>query len=336
MNIIQVRNVLQALPEGCHQMMRVGVVRESRNGKVLMMPGVTVTEYAQPWERVLLDFDRDANPFFHFMEALWMLAGHRDVAWPKKFNSKFDAYSDDSIIFNGAYGWRWRNNFNMDQLITILDALKKNPDCRRQVLAMWDGHSDLGSSSKDIPCNLLATFQIGARGELNMVVNNRSNDLIWGAYGANAVHFSMLLEYMAANLHREIGTYTQVSSNTHIYEPHWLLMNKLAGKAPMPPSKREDVYSLGMVSAHPMISIDRGLWDLELKLFLELQERGNYMEPFFARTAVPMFNSYMAFSDRNNPNRFANALHEASEMLATDWRVACVQWLKRREEKANS
>ena len=60
-NLIQVRNVQQALVEGCYQMVRLGVERDSRNGKVLVMPGTTVTEYANPVERVLTDPDRDAN-----------------------------------------------------------------------------------------------------------------------------------------------------------------------------------------------------------------------------------------------------------------------------------
>jgi len=334
MNIIQARNVQQALVEGCYQMTQVGVERESRNGKVLVMPGVTVTEYQRPWERVLADPDRDANPFFHFFEALWMIAGRRDVAWPKKFNSKFDAYSDDGVIFNGAYGWRWRNQFGVDQLIMIVEALRKNPDCRRQVLAMWDGNKDLGNPSKDVPCNLLATFQIGAKRELNMVVTNRSNDLIWGAYGANAVHFSMLLEYMAAHIGVESGTYTQVSSNTHIYEPHWPLMRKLADKAPMPPSRREDLYSIGLMEPFPMVNIRPTEWDRELYVFLELQHRGAYQDPFFANVAVPMFMSYVAFSDRENPERFNNAKSLSMSIKAPDWQAACLEWLTRRERAA--
>ena len=32
-----------------------------------------------PTKELLFDPDRDANPFFHFMEGLWMLAGFNDL-----------------------------------------------------------------------------------------------------------------------------------------------------------------------------------------------------------------------------------------------------------------
>ena len=41
--------------------------------------------------------------------------------------------------------------------------------------------------------------------------------MIWGAYGANAVHMSILLEYMAARIDCAVGTYYQFSNNLHAY-----------------------------------------------------------------------------------------------------------------------
>lgn len=336
MNVIQVRNVQQALVEGCHQMTVRGVERGSRNGKVLVMPGVTATEYAQPRERVLMDPDRDANPYFHFMEALWMLAGRNDVKWPEFFNSKFGQYSDDGETFNGAYGFRWRQWFGADQLKRIIRALRENPECRRQVLAMWDGSRDLGSTSKDIPCNLTATFQVGPDERLDMMVSNRSNDLIWGAYGANAVHFSMLQEYVAASLGREVGTYTQVSANTHVYEPHWPLMRLLAAQAPMPPSTYNDHYSTGRTATFPMVTIQIGPWERELDTFMKLQHRSEYRDPFFQEVAKRLWMSYVQFKDKANPHRFRNARVALVGCPAFDWSRACTEWLDRREEKANA
>lgn len=336
MNVIQVRNVQQALVEGCHQMTVRGVERGSRNGKVLVMPGVTATEYARPVERVLMDPDRDANPYFHFMEALWMLAGRRDVEWPEFFNSKFGQFSDDGKVFNGAYGYRWRHWFGSDQLRSIVAALKANPECRRQVLSMWDGSRDLGSESKDIPCNLSATFQVGPDERLDMVVYNRSNDLIWGAYGANAVHFSMLQEYVAAQLGREVGTYTQVSANTHVYELHWPLMKLLAAQAPMPPSTYNDHYSTGRARTFPMFSIQTGPWQRELETFMTLQHRASYRDPFFEEVAKRLWMSYVRFKDKADPHRYRNARVALVGCPALDWLRACTEWIDRREEKATA
>jgi hypothetical protein len=48
--------------------------------KVLVSQTPVVTCYSAPTQRVLFSPMRDANPFFHLMEALWMLAGRDDVA----------------------------------------------------------------------------------------------------------------------------------------------------------------------------------------------------------------------------------------------------------------
>ena len=54
-------------------------------------------------------------------------------------------------------------------------------------------------------------------GVLNMSVTNRSNDIVWGLFGANAVHMSILHEYMAARTESKVGVYTHFSNNAHAY-----------------------------------------------------------------------------------------------------------------------
>ena len=50
-----------------------------------------------------------------------------------------------------------------------------------------------------------------------MTVCCRSNDIIWGTYGTNAVHFSMLQEYLAARLNAQLGVYRHISDSFHAY-----------------------------------------------------------------------------------------------------------------------
>lgn len=217
MHVIQARNVNDAFRQGLGQLSRYGIRRDSRNGPVLVYPEPVTTVYEKPLERVLFWSERDANPFFHLFESLWMLAGRNDVTSVARYAKQMVNYSDDGETFHGAYGYRWRNWFKFDQLISIADALTKNPDDRRQVLQMWDCKSDLGGTGKDLPCNLMATFQINVNGALDLAVFCRSNDIVWGCYGANAVHFSYLLEYMARWIDVPVGRYSQISINWHGY-----------------------------------------------------------------------------------------------------------------------
>jgi len=331
MRTIIVRNVAQALPEGAYQLLHFGQETQSRNGPVKVLPVPLTTVYMRPTERVLLDPDRDANPFFHLMESLWMLAGCNDVEFVSFFNSGMVNYSDDGETFNAAYGHRWLNHFGIDQVNIIIRALTENPECRRQVLGMWDPRRDLGLQSKDLPCNTQAYFQVDLDGKLQMMVTNRSNDLIWGAYGANAVHFSFLQEYIASSLKREVGLYYQTSFNTHYYvEPHEVLVGRLAAKAPQPPAQYTCPYSGEQVmNTVPLMSLPKGRWDRELNTFMKQQDGGTYVDPFFTNVAVPMWRSYVAFKEK----RWQDAYREIGQCAAQDWMLACREWLQRREEK---
>lgn len=166
----------------------------SRNGPVLVLDEPVTMKYRQPRERVLLNPARDANPFFHLYEALWMLAGRNDVAGPSYYARQMKEYSDDGRTLNGAYGYRWRKaghtihtgephpeaqsaptwETSVDQLSVLINHLRAQPNSRRAVLQMWNVEDDLlkigfttgapdgdmDSLSKDVCCNLSVMFSL--------------------------------------------------------------------------------------------------------------------------------------------------------------------------------
>ena len=237
------------------------VKRPSRNGNVMMIDEPVTITYEKPRERVLFNAARDANPFFHLYESLWMLAGRNDVESLSYYNKRMTEFSDDGKTLNGAYGYRWRHakyerddhgmydpgpsTDRVDQLDILVDHLKADPTSRRAVLQMWNVEDDLLKInsdesglgvpySKDVCCNTAAYFSIRDTDEydrakdarphqyvLDMTVTNRSNDLIWGMLGANYVHFTFLQEYMAARIGVEVGRYNHFTNNLHVYDWNW-------------------------------------------------------------------------------------------------------------------
>lgn len=326
---IDTRNVHRAIPEAAHLMQEIGFKRDSRNGPVLVLPRPLTTTYRKPLERVEFYADRDSNPFFHLMESIWMLAGRNDVKFVGRFSRNIKSFSDDGKTFNGAYGFRWREWFEIDQLSNIIIGLHTNPDCRRQVLTMWDGYQDLTNrDTKDVPCNTQAYFQISTEGRLDMMVCNRSNDLVWGAYGANAVHFSVLLEYMASCLGVRVGRYYQTSMNTHVYERHWDLVTKLAGEDP-----QFCPYSAGFVEPTPLMDPDMGAWHRDLARFFSNDPVGFETDVFLNLDVV--LQAHTHFKDKKNPHRYDEAREILCELPPkSDWRAACSMWLNRRQERA--
>lgn len=324
MRVLKVRNVEDALILGMKVITEEGRPRNSRNGPCRVMPTPVTTQYLNPTERVIFLPERDANPYFHFMESLWMLAGRRDVEWISQYNSKIADYSDDGVTFHGAYGYRWRSvDVHMgilDQLSTIANILKKNPDDRRAVLQMWDAAEDLGVEGKDFPCNLVCTFRI-VDGQLDMTVFNRSNDMIWGAYGANAVHFSVLQEVMAAWIGVSIGSYWQISTNFHAYDTTYEKLVPLISKSP-----GFTDYELEKTSPYPIVNGPIDVWFKELQMFVEEGPVIGFTDRFFTRVVFPMQRSWIAW--KNKLPLVAHA--HAQEIAAGDWRKACVEWLDRR------
>jgi hypothetical protein len=275
------------------------------------------------------------------MEGLWMLAGRCDVAWISQFNTRMKEYSDDGKEFHGAYGRRWRDWFDMlggaeeefpDQLPKIVRMLKSNIDERRAVLTMWDPVEDLERPElKDVPCNLLAMFKI-RQGRLTMTVCCRSNDVIWGVYGANACHFSMLQEYMAAQIDVPVGSYFQISDSWHAYTERW---EQFGGHSKIP---SRDYYSEGIVEPYPMVDVPAS-WDDELRRWMEgTEDFANrtrratepYQNSFFPLVASPMFDAYYCYKLGDFAAAYSILEHRCA---ATDWKLAGRLWLEAIEQK---
>lgn len=327
---LRVRNVIDALHRGTGLIKSKGVVRSSRGGPVIELPEPVYTVYERPRERVIFSPARDANPFLHFFESLWMLQGREDLKFLEVFTKNFRKYSDDGVIMQGSYGFRWLHYFGFNQVRTIISLLQEDPDSRRAVLTMWDPKHDLcaNNASSDIPCNTHVYFKI-RDGKLHMTVNNRSNDMIWGAYGANAVHMSMLHEYVAGNLGIEVGMLIQQSDSFHVYTEGeggkvWTRVREAHDRREL----WHDPYFMGRVSAMPMMSgCSTDEWDHDLRDFFYNFDAGTdvpaeeYLTPYFRGVVVPM---YYAFTERD--------MDQANKIESSDWRKAATEWLERRQK----
>jgi len=343
MRCIRVSNVNQALPEGLKWLGGYnGDKEDSRNGPVLVSNMPVTTIYDDIRNRVLFSPMRNANPFFHVMESLWMLAGCNELPLITQFNKQMATYSDDGGLTQpAAYGYRWRSYFGYDQITMIVDELRRNPNSRRCVLAMWNpggdrdndiliGVSDLAAAmngSADVPCNTHCYFRIH-NNQLHMMVSCRSNDIYWGAYGANVVHFSMLLEYMAAHLDIEPGKLTQVSWNYHLYTQ--VVGDEKRMKELIVDCESHDYYTSRVLRPMRLVQ-DCAAFNRELPFFIDMLHEGTkepveFTEPFLFGVALPMLRSWQEFKAGD----LDAAEMAARRIRADDWRLASVQWMERR------
>lgn len=333
MIVLNARNVNDALVRGLALIRERGVPRDSRNGPVMVLDQPVTTRYERPRERVLGWPWRDANPFFHLYEALWMLSGARDVNSVAIYVKRMRQFSDDGLTLHGAYGYRWRHHFfdenghGVDQLWQVVGGLRANQGCRRQVVQMWDPGADLGGTGKDLPCNLTVNFQV-VNGVLDMYVFSRSNDIIWGAYGANAVHFSLLQEYVAGLAGFPVGAYEQVSCNWHAY---------VSTLADMPENdlleKDWDPYAQGeWEPGLPLIPEGMGQDQVEHEIayFVANHGRGEYSMPFLQGAAKPLMEAHAHYRHHDGEEKYQGALRILEGCTSVDWREAARDWVTRR------
>ena len=208
-----------AWPTMAHQIKQLGILEDTRIGPAYTFPYPVAVTLTNPRKRVLFCQSRKANPIFHLVEAMWMLGGGLDGRGLLPFVKRFSEFMEPDGAVHGAYGYRWRKYFGYDQINYVIQLLEANPLDRRAVIQMWDPSADIRPAFKDRPCNTELMFRYhSVRKELDMLVVNRSNDLVWGMLGANVVHMSVLHEYVAATLGMTLGRMTTVTNNLHAYK----------------------------------------------------------------------------------------------------------------------
>lgn len=341
------RNAHTALPQAIQYLRVHGVKEDSRNGPVFRSPVPVATVLDRPIERLTFHSWRDDNPFFLNVEALWMLAGRDDLKQLTPYVKRMAEFSDDGGVTSpGAYGKRWRDWFlcsgrgdgTMDQLNWVVKRLLESPSDRRVVIQMWDADIDparANDGGKDVPCNLTVLPWI-QNGALHLTVFNRSNDIIWGLYSANAVQFSTLLEYLARRIGVATGTLTTISNNFHAYEA------TMPGEGIAPDF---DPYAHGAAITMPLAD----LWDEypaesaervfqeDLAMLFEygpeeaqLKMRSGYLR----RITMPLVIAHKHYRNNKGAERYTGALDILAQMPAgCDWQVAAENWIGNRYAK---
>jgi hypothetical protein len=169
-----------------------------------------------------------------------------------------------------------------------------------------------------------------------MTVINRSNDLVWGALGANVVHFSFLQEYMAYAVGASVGRYYQISNNLHAYTATWEPEKWFKGRQPLD----IDPYRASHFNTIPLMANETGAtreewvrsFDTECNEFVDrygkpgLVENCGYDSEFLDKVAEPMLQAFKWYKEDGH----ATAIRWLDKIKADDWRMAATNWIYKR------
>lgn len=219
------------------------IIQESRLGLTRELLHVNFT-INNPRDRWILSRLPAINPAFAIVEVFWILSGSNDAQFLNYWNPILPKFIGTNKTAYGAYGFRIRKQFGIDQLERAFKILSKNPNSRQVVIQIWDPVLDLpiedGSpTSLDIPCNICSMPKI-RNGKLEWLQIMRSNDLFRGT-PYNIVQFTTLQEILAGWLGVEIGAYHQVSDSLHIYESDWQQIGVMSSQINTPNTDRLNI-----------------------------------------------------------------------------------------------
>ena len=161
-------------------------------------------------------------------------------------------------------------------------------------------------------------------------------DRLWGAYGANVVHMSVLQELVAHRLGVPVGVYRQVSDSFHVY------LNEVWDRVKL---LSIDAYSI-RAAANPYdtlynyqqsdLFIEDDCLDWEHERFFnyhhaDIVGADNWVNPCYRDIAVPMAHTYFLYKS----GKYDEAYKHCEKIIPADWKDACLSWLRTREERKN-
>jgi len=162
--------------------------------------------------------DRGCNIWNEWANPMKASYGHTEEA-----KAKMSAEDDLGPI----YGAQWRNfndvcyegtkdDYPEDQLLSIVNTLKENPNCRRMVCSAWN---PLALHKQALPpCHVMWMVNV-LDGKLNLSFVMRSVDVFLGM-PFDIAHYGIILHLLAKTTGFEEGTLTGFYNSVHLYENH--------------------------------------------------------------------------------------------------------------------
>lgn len=130
-----------------------------------------------------------------------------------------------------VYGVQWRDFKGVDQLLNLIDGLKKDPYGRRHIITAWNP-AELDQMALP-PCHCFAQFYVSADRKLSCQMYQRSADFFLGV-PFNIASYSLLTHMIAQVCGLEVGEFVHVLGDAHIYSNHIEQVKEQLSREPLP------------------------------------------------------------------------------------------------------
>jgi thymidylate synthase len=155
-------------------------------------------------------------------ELLWFLRGETNIRYLKDNGvSIWDEWADGNGELGPVYGHQWRHwpardGGEIDQIVQVIDSLRRNPDSRRHLVTAWNP-ADVDRMALP-PCHALFQFYV-ADGRLSCQLYQRSADIFLGV-PFNIASYALLTLMVAQVCDLAPGDFVHTLGDAHLYSNH--------------------------------------------------------------------------------------------------------------------
>jgi thymidylate synthase len=170
---------------------------------------------------------RRFKPSYATTEWLWYLSKSKSAGNIGKLAGIWKQIADGRDEVESNYGRYILDDVQWDYCKA---EMLNDPDTRRATIAINQPFHKTGNP-KDYPCTQYIQFFI-RNNKLHLGVNMRSNDAVFG-FCNDVFTFSLFQQLMLNDLNAELsvplelGHYYHTAGSYHIYEIHWVMMDKI-------------------------------------------------------------------------------------------------------------
>ncbi len=179
-------------------------------------------------------------------ELLWFLKGDTNIEYLTENGVRiWNEWADENGDLGPVYGHQWRNwnNDEIDQIKSVIQALKNNPNSRRMLVSAWNP-SVLPDTSKSFseniangkaalpPCHAFFQFYV-YDGKLSCQLYQRSADIFLGV-PFNIASYALFTMMMAQVCGYEAGEFIHTFGDAHIYNNHMEQLELQRSRTPKP------------------------------------------------------------------------------------------------------
>jgi thymidylate synthase len=169
-------------------------------------------------------------------ELLWFLKGETNTKYLKENGvSIWDEWADENGELGPVYGKQWRSwtgadGKTHDQIVDLIQQIKKNPDSRRLIVSAWNV-AELPKMAL-MPCHTLFQFYV-ADGKLSCQLYQRSADVFLGV-PFNIASYALLTMMIAQVCDLQLGDFVHTFGDVHLYNNHFEQAELQLTRTPFP------------------------------------------------------------------------------------------------------